>query len=44
MKLTFRRTRRTRNPSAYFPGYPAPVRLNYISAQRLVRLIIRKGI
>jgi hypothetical protein len=33
-----------RNPDAYFPGYPAKLRLNYISATRLVRLIIRKGI
>lgn len=33
-----------RNPMAYFPGYPCKVKLNYISATRLVRLIIRKGI
>ena len=36
--------RKPRNPDAYFPGYPSKVRLNYISATRLVRLIIRKGI
>lgn len=33
-----------RNPMAFFPGYPRKVRLNYISATRLVRLMIRKGI